>query len=388
MELSELNIFTDWLRKTAPNSFEFFKDLKKRLSAEKSPKKSIVYYTGNSAEEWVPSSLERGIAGSQTAIIYLCQEWVKLGYKVTVYSRCGSREGIYDGVEYRHYSRFNQYDTFDILIIWRDKNFGLLDRPIKAKKIFIDLHDVPYNKEKFTQGRVEKVNKIFVKSQYHRSFIKHINNDKFIVIPNGADGSILQKSTNQKELYKLVYSSNYIRGLELMLTYGWPIIKKEVPEAQLNIYYGWNFFDESYKRNPERQAWKQKMLELIQNLSGVTDYGRIGQDKLVEEKSTSAIHYYACTYQEVDCISVRESAMVGCVPVTTDFAALAEKPYCVKVAGNPQERQTQEAVAHKIVELLKDRIKLEEIRQQSIKLVKNETWSNIAQLWVREFSKE
>jgi hypothetical protein len=45
--------------------------------------------------------------------------------------------------------------------------------------------------------------------------------------------------------------------------------------------------------------------------------------------------------------------MVGCVALTTDFAALAEKSYCLKISGDPFERETQEAITRQLGELLK-----------------------------------
>mgnify|MGYP003335698633 FL=1 len=80
--------------------------------------------------------------------------------------------------------------------------------------------------------------------------------------------------------------------------------------------------------------------------------------------------------------SVRESALVGAVPVTTDYAGLADKNYCVKVPGNPYEKETQEALADKIVELLKKPEQVQEIREKNVELVKDETWENVAKLWL------
>ncbi len=375
----------DWLKSNLPGLADLAKSWKYKLNATQWPEKSIVFYTGRTAEKWTPDSLKRGLAGAQTGVVYLAREWAKQGYKVTVYNYCRDGEGLYDGVEYRNYDRFNPWDTFDRLIIWRNKTVQMLDLPLKANKIFLELQDVPYNIENFTKERLDRVDKIFVKCQFHRTLLPQVPDEKFAIIPNGVDRSLLELSQHPKHLNKLIYASNYERGLESMLLYGWPILKKESPEAKLEIYYGWQFFDESYKRNPEKQAWKQKMIELM-NQPDVTDHGRIGQDKLVEEKSTAAIHYYGCTYQEVDCISVRESAMVGCVPVTTDFAALAEKSYCLKIAGDPFAPETQEAIARQIVELLKNPDRLEQIRQDFQEKVKGETWDNIAQKWLEEMT--
>ena len=89
------------------------------------------------------------------------------------------------------------------------------------------------------------------------------------------------------------------------------------------------------------------------------------------------------TYEEIDCISLRESAMVGCVPITTNYAVIKEKDYCIKVDGDPQAKETQEALADKIVELLKNRQELVDIREKIQEYVKHETWEHVAPLWLK-----
>jgi FkbM family methyltransferase len=57
---------------------------------------------------------------------------------------------------------------------------------------------------------------------------------------------------------RIVYGSSYDRGLEHLLKM-WPDIRKEVPDAELRIFYGWVMFDKVAANNPERLAWKEKM---------------------------------------------------------------------------------------------------------------------------------
>lgn len=354
----------------------FIVTLYKKLTAKQWPEKAIVFYTGKHREGLTPQSLKEGASGSHTAVIYLAKEWVKLGRQVTVYSSCGDREGIYDGVEYVNYYKFNWQDSFDTLIIW--KTPALLQYPVKASQIWFDWHDVVYPPKVYTKERLEKFDKIFAKSKYQRNLLPEWPDSKFAIATNGVDKGISELFDRPKQPYKLIYASRYYRGLELMLTYGWPIIKEEIPEAELHIYYGFTKRDET----PKRAAWKQQMISLMKQ-PGVFEHGRIAQDQLIREKSTASIHYYGSTYPEVDCISVRESAMVGCVPVTTELAALGEKPYCVKVPGEPESRETQEAVAKKVVELLQNPQELERIRQEFSVSVKAETWENIAPIWMQ-----
>jgi glycosyltransferase involved in cell wall biosynthesis len=356
-------------------------NFKNRLNCKVWSDKSMVVYAGATHYEWSALSLKTGIGGSEMAVIELGKEWAKLGYQVTVYNNCGSQAGIYDGVEYIQYSKFNKYDTFDTLIIWRYP--WRLYPHTKAKRIWLDLHEVRLPEE-VTAEKLKKFDKIFVKSQYHRSRMPEIEDERIRIITNGIDPIYCQLFGSPKDPYKLIYASDYGRGLESMLTYGWPIIKREIPEAHLHIYYGWPALNPK-KPNQEDQvgslAWQEKMIKLI-NQPGVTEHGRIGVADLMQEKATSAIHYYAATVREVDCITVRESALVGCIPVTTDFGALSERSYCIKVPGNPYKQKTHEEVGYKIVELLKDRAKLENLRQQFRELAQQETWENIAKVWL------
>ena len=353
-------------------------ELKHKLTAKTWANKSIVYFAGHTVYEWSPDSLKTGIGGSETAVICLAKEWTKLGYSVTVYGNFGKRAGMYDRVSYRHYTEFNRFDVFDTLIIWR--RVDALNFSYRANRVWFDVHDVLY-KDQFNDKNLRNIDTIFFKSNYQRNLLPQVTEDQFVIIPNGVDRSLLSFDFNHKNPYKLIYASNYQRGLELMLVHGWAIIKREIPEAVLHIYYGWNFTDSMYGGTSEYRSWKDKMIDLMTQ-PGIVEHGRVGQDTLIAEKANAVIHYYATNFEEIEGISLKESAIVGCLPVTTDYAALAEKDYCLTLNGDPNDPKTQEAVAHKVVALLKDPVTLEELSQKSRELASTETWDNIAQLWI------
>lgn len=131
-------------------------------------------------EKWDSTSLSKGIGGSETAVIKLAEEWTKLGYKVTVYGDPLTK-GEQNGVTYLPWYYFNRKDYFNIFIQWRYWN---LAGQIKARKFYIDLHDiwtgVDINKEE-----LQNIDKIMVKSDYHKSLGGSIPNDKLLVISNG-----------------------------------------------------------------------------------------------------------------------------------------------------------------------------------------------------------
>ena len=357
-------------------------ELKNRLSAKTWANQSIVYFAGHTTYEWSPESLKTGIGGSETAIINLAKEWSKLGYSVTVYGNFGEKAGVYDGATYRHYTEFNRFDTFDTLILWR--RLDSLNFSYKANRVWYDVHDVLY-KHQFNEHNLKNIDTIFFKSTYQRGLLPQVQDGQFVIIPNGVNLSILDIDVTHKDPYKLVYASNYQRGLELMLTRGWHIIKREIPEAVLHIYYGWNFTDLMYSDDPEYQRWKDNMIQLMKQ-PGIVEHGKVGQDVLLAEKANAAIHYYATNFEEMDSVSVKESAILGCLPVTTDYGGLAEKGYCLRLPGDPNDPKIQEAVAGKVVELLKDPVKLEELSQNSRQIAGTETWNNIAQLWLDQMT--
>lgn len=129
--------------------------------------------------KWDGNSLKDGIGGSETAVIKLSEEWTKKGYTVTVYgdpvTPC-----IVNGVRYFPHYWFNIEDDFNIFIQWR-ANF--LAGKVKAKKFFIDLHDI-FNPADYTEEKLKAIDKIMVKSKFHRDLAPDILDSKISIISN------------------------------------------------------------------------------------------------------------------------------------------------------------------------------------------------------------
>lgn len=137
-------------------------------------------FGGNHFEKWDSTSLDKGIGGSETAVIRLAEEWVKQGYRVTVYGDPFIK-GVQNGVNYLPWYYFNHKDSFNIFIQWRS---WALSTEIKARKFYVDLHDV-FSGIDITKEEEFHVDKFMVKSQYHRSLAPNIPDDKFTIISNG-----------------------------------------------------------------------------------------------------------------------------------------------------------------------------------------------------------
>jgi hypothetical protein len=96
---------------------------------------SIVIYSNFPfhVEDWSSLSVNKGIGGSEEAVIYLSREFVKLGYQVTIFNRCSDMEGEYNGVVYQSVDKFNPQDIFNILIFHRAWTQPMLMK-VKARK--------------------------------------------------------------------------------------------------------------------------------------------------------------------------------------------------------------------------------------------------------------
>lgn len=146
-------------------------------------KKEICYFANFGSahfEKWDMSSLKSGIGGSETAVLELAKHWTELGYKVTIYGD-PEKIGEQDGVTFLPYYYFNMRDSFNIFVQWRVPN---LAGKIKARKFLVDLHDI-FAEIDYDEERLRNIDKIMVKSEYHRNLAPHIPDEKFAIVGNG-----------------------------------------------------------------------------------------------------------------------------------------------------------------------------------------------------------
>lgn len=157
---------------------------RKRISKPRVWKDNEICYFANFMsphfEKWDSHSLSKGIGGSETAVIELAKQWADKGYKVYVY---GDPEyiGEQQGVTYLPWYYFNQADKFNIFIQWRNASIA---PKIKAKKYFVDLHDVVAQAD-YPQEIMDAVDGVIFKSEYHRNMLPDLPDEKAIIISNG-----------------------------------------------------------------------------------------------------------------------------------------------------------------------------------------------------------
>lgn len=353
------------------------------LPPKKWGEKSLVFFCGNTAEAWTPKNLDNGgIGGSETAIIHLAERLAKKGWDVTVFNWCGNDAGVYNGVTYRNNWEFSPNDEYNILVYWRVVE--LLSNDVKAKRIYLDLHDVPDVNE-FTPERVQRVHKILVKSKYHRSLLPKIPDEKFAIIPNGIDVSRYEEEL-ERIPHLVIYSSSPNRGLDTLLDM-WPKVREKFPDATLRIFYGWNTYFALEKGNPASLIWMQKIKEKMDSLAdeGVISMGRVSQKELSEWQRKSTVWAYPTMFPEISCITAMEVQAAGCIPVCTDYAALSETVQFGSKIPSPISRpKNKEMFLEKLISMVDDSSPYQLTPEMEGWAKETFNWDTISEQWNQE----
>jgi glycosyltransferase involved in cell wall biosynthesis len=194
----------------------------------------------------------------------------------------------------------------------------------------------------------------------------------------------MRQEKEMRNYKRVVYTSSYDRGLEHLLKL-WSDVVKEVPDATLDIYYGWQLFDKFYSGNPASMKWKEKMLEMMK-AKGITDRGRIPQPQLKEEMLQSGIWAYPTHFGEINCISAIKAQAYGCEPVIVNYAALRETvQYGRRVEGDIYDFETQEKFKQELIAALQTPMPEKARKEMMAWAQKKYAWEEVAKQWSKEF---
>lgn len=180
-----------------------------------------------------------------------------------------------------------------------------------------------------------------------------------------------------KKPFSAGYYSSYDRGLECLLEM-WPEIRRRVPEATLDIYYGWGTFDDLNRKRPQLMKWKWQMIKKLHDLGdmGVTEHGRVSHEELAKVMKETKVWVYPTEFPEIHCITALKAQEAGCYPVVTKVAALAETVKTGSFVIHDDIYTNKKARAEFIDEAVKA---LKE--DHKVLPVPNSDWSDVATKW-------
>lgn len=181
-----------------------------------------------------------------------------------------------------------------------------------------------------------------------------------------------------------VYGSSYDRGLEHLLKI-WPDVKKEVSDAELHIFYGWDLFARFYHDNAERMAWMEKMNTMMK-AEGITHLERISHEAIVKEMENAGVWAYPTHFGEINCITAIKAQAYGAWPVVVNYAALKETvKYGDRIEGDIYDEETREKYKKALIKRLvsppddAERLKMQKWAKDTY------GWDKVAKQWSETF---
>jgi hypothetical protein len=349
----------------------------------------IVYLTGANGIEWEPTDMKLG--GSEQAVVNLSSEWAKNGYKVVVYGNF-KQDYEFNDVKYTNWMNIDITKRIKNLIVWRNMGIVLLmNFDYLVDNIIVDFHDnSSYTLVHFDRNNLlkifERVNKFAFKSEYHlrcfENFIgRKLSNSEYFIALNGirieqfSNNKILN---NNKEIirnpFRFCYCSSYDRGLEYILENIWPHIYQAEPLAEFHVYYGMDYiFDQNFKNK----------LKLLMSQPGVMDHGRQPMDMIIREKYLSTFQLYLSNSDaEIDCISIRESLVTGCIPIISKFGVFVER-HGLQYDWDPSNKELGKAIGSNIIKEMNNDQFVESARKQLMDSDTIISWKTVADCWTK-----
>lgn len=282
---------------------------------------------GGDSDTWGPESLAKGIGGSEEAVIRLAPELAQRGWHVQCVGPWPFNQRLDEEkgggvVEYVHYRLWEPAKNTKAYVAWRYPSL-LMGAP-KGAMTFLWLHDVM---EPFHFKGCPKPDKVLVVSDYHRQrVLEKIPYKADIVVSANGIPDLSGVSWDKKDPHRIIWASSMDRGIHYVLDW-WPEIRKAIPDAKLDIFYGFNsWWHRNEKQNPGlkalREYCEEKFVEYADQ--GVTYYGNVGQDELHQHMANAGIWFYPTQWPEVFCITAVKAAALGAIPITTNAFSLPE----------------------------------------------------------------
>lgn len=313
---------------------------------------------------------KRGLGGSESAVISISRELVKLGFDVTVFNDCYSddcKPGIYDGVEYAPLAYINNYEKFDVFIAsrsvvsfmpdsrkhefkWASKLPNIERVAMASTYRVLWMHDTfcdgdLYIEKLVTTGRIHS---IFTLSDWHTAYVTNCNHGKrrnfetlkphIFQTRNGINLYHEEVDVTKKDRNLFVYNASVTKGMVPLVEKIWPKFKKMHPDAKLIVVGGYYKFRED--QGPDAQELKhQELVEKCKNLD-ITFTGVITQKEIASILVRASFMMYPSAFPETFGISSLESLAYNTPIITCNHGALEETAvdlacYKIKYAIEP-----------------------------------------------------
>uniref|UniRef100_UPI003F696505 methyltransferase domain-containing protein n=1 Tax=Polynucleobacter sp. TaxID=2029855 RepID=UPI003F696505 len=319
----------------------------------------------------------QSLGGSETAVISLSKSLHKLGHEVTVYNRC-PKEGFYDGVEYIHISRWNEFADCgyaDVAIISRFVQ--MLAQKLNTKLNILWNHDIlPDELKNQMISLTWNIDFMYCLSQFHKDqYLKQLPELESILklTTNGIDFDLVPKDVKKK--HRIMFTSRPERGLYSALN-----VYEKLGDKDLELLIC------AYPSIPNKEVEQiekicaAKINQLANDGFNIA-VGSFPKKELYEYISESKAVIYPTQFPEIFCISALEAQACGTAYLTTHDFALPE------TVGYPGIKPSKDFDAEFLAytkQVLSDDIFRESLEKLGKAHAEKYSWDNVAKQFIAD----
>lgn len=285
----------------------------------------------------------RGLGGSESAVILMSKELAQLKFDVTVYNNCidsQAKPGVVDKVKFIDHSQFKDDTDYDIVIssrsvlpFFESNKYGPMCSRANYKVVW--MHDTFCEGDEHIEDMLNKgvIDELFTLSDFHTSYVLNCDHGqkrnfevlkhKIFMTRNGAKRWGAPTDLSRKDKNHFVYNSSVTKGLNPLLRDIWPEVKKNIPNARLTVIGGYYRFREGAEPDAQEKDHR-KYVETYPKELDVTFTGVIPQLEISEILKNASFMLYPTEFPETFGISALESILYKTPLITSRFGALEE----------------------------------------------------------------
>ena len=331
---------------------------------------------------------ERGLGGTESAVVYMAEALARRGCRVTVLNKCAASVEEH-GVRYRPVAAAaaTLADTPPAALI-TVRAWGALELAQAPTLRVYWAQDAP--DQPAVQGLADPAVRTCIDrylgisawqvAGYCAAF--GIDPALWTQTRNGVNAALFATPRPDRDRHKLLYTSTPFRGLDVLLDV-FPRIRAAVPDATLDLYTSMAVYGVS--ADADRAEFGALYARAEQ--PGVRLLGSVPQAELAHALLGAGLLAYPNHFAETSCIAAIEAQAAGCPVVTTALGALpetvvhGETGWCIP--GDARTGTYQDAFVQAVVGLLQDDAEWRAFSHAGRTRALDEyAWDHIAEEWL------
>lgn len=300
---------------------------------------------------------QRGLGGSESAVILMSKELAKCGFDVTVFNNCIdklSKPGIYDGVTYRDLTELDSSNDFEFDVVISSRTVIPFLHPAlwsgfaqysphrfmrlkeRARHRVVWMHDTFCNGDQHLEGMLTHgdIHEIFTLSDFHTTYVSNADHghrrlfevfkNRIFMTRNGVVNYNSDVKIHEKDPDLFVYNASVTKGMIPLVTKIWPRFKAFAPNAKLKVIGGYYRFRENAEPDEQEKTWRSIANDPYYANLGIEFTGIIKQSEIAEILTRASYMAFPGAFPETFGISTLESLTYNTPLITTRFGALEE----------------------------------------------------------------